>query len=97
MHVPVTVLAVLVVGSNVMEAESIWSTMPASGGNMLRDAYPIGNGRMGAMSLGPPGQDKLSLNVDTLWNSGPFEATVWHAVVFVSSNLLTRRVVLQWW
>ncbi|KAJ4377509.1 hypothetical protein N0V83_000334 [Neocucurbitaria cava] len=39
----------------------------------MRTAYPLGNGRLGAMPFGPAGLETLNLNLDTLWSGGPFE------------------------
>ncbi|CAH0024805.1 unnamed protein product [Clonostachys rhizophaga] len=58
---------------------SFWSSTPAGYGSQLADdyvlktAYPLGNGRLGAMPFGPPSSEKLLLNVDSLWSEGPFE------------------------
>ena len=34
----------------------------------FEEALPLGNGRIGAMVYGRPGQDKISLNEDTIWS-----------------------------
>ena len=36
-------------------------------------AFPIGNGRMGAMIFGQPGEEKLQLNEDSIWYGGPMD------------------------
>jgi hypothetical protein len=74
--VPVTLATVVIAFLGAVDAKLIWSRTPASGGRLMRDAYPLGNGRMGAMPFGPPGQEKLNLNLDSLWNGGPFDASV---------------------
>ncbi|KAF2634401.1 alpha-fucosidase [Massarina eburnea CBS 473.64] len=51
----------------------LWSTTPAPYDNIIRTAYPLGNGRLGALPYGPPGAESLSLNIDSLWSGGPFE------------------------
>ncbi|USP80143.1 glycoside hydrolase family 95 protein [Curvularia clavata] len=56
-------------------AKSIWSTSPANTSDVIRTALPIGNGRLGAMPIGPPWAETLTLNLDTLWSGGPFEAS----------------------
>jgi alpha-L-fucosidase 2 len=56
-------------------AKSFWSPYPASAADILRTAYPVGNGRLGILSTGPAGAETLSLNVDSLWAGGPFEAS----------------------
>jgi alpha-L-fucosidase 2 len=35
------------------------------------DGMPVGNGRLGAMVWGPPGDQRLSLNEDTFWSGPP--------------------------
>ncbi|MEO9516858.1 MAG: glycoside hydrolase family 95 protein, partial [Paracoccaceae bacterium] len=45
---------------------SLTHTYPAT---CFNDAFPIGNGRIGAMVYGQLGKEKLSLNDDTLWAS----------------------------
>jgi alpha-L-fucosidase 2 len=74
--VPATLATVVIAFLGVVDSKALWSRTPASGGRLMRDAYPLGNGRLGAMPFGPPGQEKLNLNLDTLWNGGPFEASV---------------------
>lgn len=55
-------------------ANSLWSTDPASNfSEIIKTAYPIGNGRLAALPFGSPGHEKLSLNRDSLWSGGPFE------------------------
>ncbi|KAH6857474.1 glycoside hydrolase family 95 protein-like protein [Alternaria rosae] len=56
-------------------AKSLWSTVPANGSDIIRTTYPLGNGRLGAMPIGPPGAETLTLNLDTLWSGGPFNAS----------------------
>ncbi|KAI2633957.1 glycoside hydrolase family 95 protein [Xylaria nigripes] len=63
------------------EAKSFWSTKPAGYGPddsdnyILKTGYPVGNGKLGVISFGPPAAEKLNLNVDSLWSGGPFENT----------------------
>ncbi|OWY42701.1 Alpha-fucosidase A [Alternaria tenuissima] len=59
----------------VSTALSLWSTTPANSSDIIRTTYPIGNGRLGAMPIGPPGTETLTLNLDTLWSGGPFSAS----------------------
>ncbi|MBB3126635.1 alpha-L-fucosidase 2 [Paenibacillus rhizosphaerae] len=49
----------------------LWYTRPAAGWN---EALPIGNGRLGAMVFGTPGQEKVQLNEDSIWYGGPGRA-----------------------
>ena len=46
----------------------IESGMPAG---KWDEAYPIGNGKMGAMVFGNPATERLSLNEDSIWYGGP--------------------------
>ncbi|KAG9257237.1 alpha-L-fucosidase, partial [Emericellopsis atlantica] len=61
-------------------ARSLWSTKPAthawrkSDDYLLKTAYPVGNGQLGAIPHGPPGLEKAVLNIDSLWSGGPFES-----------------------
>ncbi|KAJ4371828.1 hypothetical protein N0V86_008382 [Didymella sp. IMI 355093] len=56
-------------------AKSLWSTVPANGSDIIRTAYPLGNGRLGALHHGGPLAEILTLNIDTLWSGGPFEVS----------------------
>lgn len=68
--------------ASLAEARSLWSTRPAThgfrgshdDGYILKTAYLLGNGRLGAMPFGPPGAERLVVNVDSLWSGGPFES-----------------------
>ncbi|KFY55223.1 hypothetical protein V497_07111 [Pseudogymnoascus sp. VKM F-4516 (FW-969)] len=53
----------------------LWSSSPATFGNLIKETYPIGNGRLGAMPFGPPGAEKVVLNIDSLWSGGPFASS----------------------
>ena len=46
----------------------IWFNKPAS---FFEDAFPIGNGRIGAMVYGNPHNERISLNEITLWGGYP--------------------------
>jgi alpha-L-fucosidase 2 len=46
---------------------------PANASEIINTAYPLGNGRLAAMPIGPAGLETLTLNLDTLWSGGPFE------------------------
>ncbi|KAK3322900.1 Six-hairpin glycosidase-like protein [Apodospora peruviana] len=67
--------------STLVEGKSLWSSVPASHGSrnspdkenyILKTAYPLGNGKLGAMPFGPPGSEKVVLNIDSLWSGGAF-------------------------
>lgn len=46
----------------------LWYDKPAKNWN---EALPVGNGRLGAMIFGIPGQEKIQLNEGTVWAGGP--------------------------
>lgn len=62
--------------AHLSHAKSLWSTSPATATDIIRSAYPLGNGRLGALSFGPAGSETLNLNVDSLWSGGPFDVSV---------------------
>jgi alpha-L-fucosidase 2 len=83
-------LACLIVHWQV-DAKALWSKKPVGAGGTLRNAFPVGNGRLGgkskkwlretslnslAMSFGQPGSEKINMNIDSLWSGGPFESNV---------------------
>jgi alpha-L-fucosidase 2 len=39
-------------------------------------ALPVGNGRLGAMVFGRPGEERIQLNEDTYWTGGPYSTVV---------------------
>lgn len=51
----------------------LWSSSPASTSDIERQAYPLGNGRMGFLPAGKPGSESININLDSLWTGGPFE------------------------
>jgi alpha-L-fucosidase 2 len=51
-------------------ALSLWYDAPA---REWVEALPVGSGRLGAMVFGGVGQERLSLNEDTLWAGGPYD------------------------
>ena len=64
---------VLLSSLGISSAKSLWSTVPANFSTIIQTAFPVGNGRLAALPFGLPGQEKLSLNRDSLWSGGPFE------------------------
>ncbi|WP_069660928.1 glycoside hydrolase family 95 protein [Arcticibacter eurypsychrophilus] len=48
----------------------LWYNQPAKDWN---EALPIGNGRLGAMIFGRPGEELIQLNEETLWTGGPVD------------------------
>ncbi|KAF2192678.1 glycoside hydrolase family 95 protein [Zopfia rhizophila CBS 207.26] len=66
---------VLAIAVTCTSAKTLWSTSPATDyPNIIKEAYLLGNGRLGAMPFGPPGAEKIVLNVDSLWSGGPFSS-----------------------
>jgi alpha-L-fucosidase 2 len=51
----------------------LWYTQPA--GEVITEALPLGNGRLGALITGGVPTEKLALNEGTLWSGGPYDAT----------------------
>jgi alpha-L-fucosidase 2 len=56
---------------SVADAQSIWSTKPAPEWNQ---AYPVGNGRLGAMVFGTVNRERIQLNEESLWAGSPRDA-----------------------
>jgi alpha-L-fucosidase 2 len=48
----------------------LWFREPAE---QWLDAFPVGNGRLGAMIFGGTGQERIALNEDTLWSGFPHD------------------------
>src|SRR5689334_14293128 len=46
-------------------ALTLWYDRPAK--DAMTEALPIGNGRMGGLIFGGPGDDRIVLNEDSLW------------------------------
>ncbi|TFA99904.1 putative alpha-fucosidase A [Trichoderma ghanense] len=57
-----------------VRARKLWATEPADAGNIIMTAYPLGNGKLGAMPLGLVGEDIVVLNEHSLWSGGPFQS-----------------------
>ncbi len=62
------ILTCIIFSSHAQQETKIWFDKPAS---FFEDAFPIGNGRMGAMVYGNTVTDKISLNEITLWGGYP--------------------------
>ncbi|KAJ5371889.1 Six-hairpin glycosidase [Penicillium concentricum] len=65
-------IAVLCTSAVGTAAKQLWSTEPADMSHVEMTAYPLGNGKQGAMPLGVAGKDIVYLNHDSLWSGGPF-------------------------
>lgn len=66
-------VALLLSFTTLSSCKRLWSKHPANSTSIIQTAYPIGNGRLGALPFGEPGHEKLNLNHDSLWSGGPFE------------------------
>ncbi|PYH98267.1 FAD/NAD(P)-binding domain-containing protein [Aspergillus ellipticus CBS 707.79] len=55
-------------------AKSLWSDSPGNYSSLITTAFPLGNGRLGAMPMGAYDKEIVNLNVDSLWRGGPFES-----------------------
>jgi alpha-L-fucosidase 2 len=51
----------------------IWADRPA---DKWENAFPVGNGRLGAMVFGRTDEERIQLNEDTYWTGGPYSTTV---------------------
>ncbi|MBN2667000.1 MAG: glycoside hydrolase family 95 protein [Bacteroidales bacterium] len=71
---PVVFCLALICGCNsgVKDNETLklWFEQPAS---KWEEALPVGNGRLGAMIYGNPGEDHIQFNEETLWTGRPHD------------------------
>jgi len=51
----------------------IWYSHPA---DKWENAFPVGNGRLGAMVFGRTDEEQIQLNEDTCWSGGPYSTVV---------------------
>jgi len=51
----------------------LWYSTPAES---WEEALPVGNGRLGAMIFGKPGEEQIQLNEDSYWSGGPYSTVV---------------------
>ncbi|MEY3921867.1 MAG: hypothetical protein RL634_1628 [Bacteroidota bacterium] len=58
----------IVLASHAQQEKTIWFDKPAA---FFEEAFPLGNGRIGAMFYGNPNIEKISLNEITLWGGYP--------------------------
>ncbi|KAL4794316.1 alpha-fucosidase A [Aspergillus venezuelensis] len=79
MRITIAFLAAAPTLCRVAAGKALRSSSPATYGSedgddhILQTGYLIGNGKLGAIPFGPPGAEKINLNVDSLWSGGPFE------------------------
>lgn len=50
----------------------IWYEHPA---DKWENAFPVGNGRLGAMVFGKTDEERIQLNEETYWSGGPYDQT----------------------
>ncbi|MGZ7066180.1 MAG: glycoside hydrolase N-terminal domain-containing protein, partial [Candidatus Aminicenantales bacterium] len=60
-------------GDDAWTGLKLWSTLPA---DKWENAYPVGNGRLGAMVFGKTDVEHVQLNEDTYWSGGPYSTVV---------------------
>ncbi len=51
----------------------LWYTHPA---DKWENAFPVGNGRLGAMVFGGWDEERIQINEETCWSGGPYSTTV---------------------
>ena len=51
----------------------VWSGHPA---DKWENAFPVGNGRLGAMVFGKTDEERIQLNEETYWSGGPYSTVV---------------------
>ncbi len=51
----------------------VWSAHPA---DKWENAFPVGNGRLGAMVFGKTDEERIQLNEETCWSGGPYSTVV---------------------
>jgi alpha-L-fucosidase 2 len=68
---------------------TMWLEQPSK---VWMDAYPVGNGRLGAMVFGGVESERLALNEDTLWSGFPRDCTNPDALKHLAT---VRKLVLQ--
>jgi len=61
------------VGSAFDPATRVWYAHPA---DKWENAFPVGNGRLGAMVFGKTDDEEIQLNEETYWSGGPYSTVV---------------------
>ncbi|KAJ4346217.1 hypothetical protein N0V95_005583 [Ascochyta clinopodiicola] len=74
-HLSIALASALLTTPTPALAKFLLATTPANSSDIIRTAYPLGNGRLGALVHGAPFAEILTLNIDSLWSGGPFEAS----------------------
>jgi alpha-L-fucosidase 2 len=60
-------------GSTAQTAVVLWYSHPA---DKWENAFPVGNGRLGAMVVGKTDEEQIQINEDTYWSGGPYSTAV---------------------
>jgi alpha-L-fucosidase 2 len=81
--------AAALAASPVDPVSTMWLEQPSK---VWMDAYPVGNGRLGAMVFGGVESERLALNEDTLWSGFPRDCTNPDALQHLAT---VRKLVLQ--
>ncbi|KZM26854.1 alpha-L-fucosidase [Ascochyta rabiei] len=72
-HLWILLASTLLAAPPPARAKFLLATTPANSSDVIRSAYPLGNGRLGFLAHGAPFVEVLTLNVDSLWSGGLFE------------------------
>ena len=91
-----SIVASLISYVGFVSAKGFWSSSPAVYSDLIRQGYPVGNGRMGAIPFGAPGSEKVNLNIDSLWSGGPFENTTYRGGNPTTSKAEYLSGIRQW-
>lgn len=70
-YLGITLAVLFILPTGAMASErplKLWYEKPAA---EWVEALPLGNGRLGAMVFGDPGEERLQLNEETVWAGGP--------------------------
>jgi len=76
-----TVVLILATGARAQEtartgpdpATRLWYSHPA---DKWENAFPVGNGRLGAMVFGKTDEEEIQINEETYWSGGPYSTVV---------------------
>jgi hypothetical protein len=69
-----------------VQAKGLWASTPASFGNVIKEAYPVGNGRLAGMCDEPSSSDApLTCNSFAIWTPWSRESS------------LEYRLIVVWW
>ena len=69
MHLPCILAGLLMATAAVAADQVVWDDRPAT--TWMTEAYPVGNGRLGAMVFGGVAEERIQFNEATLWSGRP--------------------------